>query len=159
MKTWQYVGFVGIGLILLAILLAAIPATKHLVLGVGAILAWIWWLVAGLLVTVVIFCAAGVIGGLFYLLVGWVDSELERETPIGNLGHLGIGIVFGALVGLLQALMMPVLMGWNTWVRTLAVEFGWPGTYEVLPLWWGLYGLAAFFIVYMLIATHKSGDW
>jgi hypothetical protein len=140
MKTRQFFALVGVLVLILGAILFAVPATNHLVRGILNIFVWIWKAVSGLLVLAMVLGFGPLFGfvakGFF---MAWVDSYLEKNQEIAEWMHTILAVVFGILAGIVFALLMPVIMGWETWLRWVSMELGWSGAYEIPPLVWGIY--------------------
>jgi len=157
MKTWQYVVFVGLMAVLLLAVLNFIPGTSRLVRGVLQILKMIWIVISGFVLGVLII-TFGILSGWLTKAFGisYLDSKLERQQGITGAMHWGIAILLGLVFGVIQAALMPVVMNWNTWIRTAVMGIGWSGVFETLPLYWFVWCFISFVVTY-LVSSYYEG--
>jgi hypothetical protein len=154
MKVLQYIALLAVGIAILLAILYFVPQTNQLVLGVRdgflTLLDWVVTGIKGLLVACLIF-GFGIFAGYVFkgYSVAYVDSKLEKSDPIGSKMHWGIAIVFGFVFGIVQAVFMPTVIGWETWVRWFAAGMGLDVVLESLPIVWLIYAFVTFIIAYL----------
>jgi hypothetical protein len=161
MKTWHFVVIVVVLVALLLGIMYFVPIARPLIYAFGRFIVWCGRLLAMLLVLAFVF---GFASGTAWLLksfgIAYLDKVVLPDLVIHDWMHFVFSIVCGALIAVAQVALMPIALGFNTWVREFLLSVRWSGVFEsmwsILPTF--LYALVVFMWTYMSTGYKIDAD-
>ena len=135
--------------ILTAVILWIVPQTNSVI---NDILRALKLIVLDTFIGMLILTFGGLLGFFFKgYFVARCDKKFEPEVPISTAYHVVIAFSFAVLAGMFQLALMYPVMGWDTWIRSVAIEIiNWSGIYENPPVVWFFVASVEFFVTYLL---------